>query len=434
MGWTMKITKLEAREILDSRGNPTVEVGLTLDNKFLGRATVPSGASTGEHEALELRDGDQSRYEGKGVLGAIANINGEIAQKIIDRDFDQSSLDQELIALDGTPNKSHLGANAILGVSLAFAHASAQSQNKELFGTILEDGGVADVRNRFSRSEMGFRTSASFSPLPMFNILNGGRHANFAVDWQEFMIVPVGATSFTEALAWGKAVWQALKEILAERGLSTELGDEGGFAPKLQRGIEALDLIIEAINRAGYQPGKQIALAIDVAASELKKGDDYEFRNEGKILTKDELINFYEELITKYPIISIEDGLAEDDWTGWQELTARLGTKINIVGDDLFVTNLARLQEGINKKVANAIIIKPNQIGTLSETLKVIKLAQEAGYKIIVSHRSGETLDTTIADLAVAVHADFIKSGAPSRPERLAKYDRLVTIEQKIKS
>ncbi len=395
------ITKLDAREILDSRGNPTIETELSLDNQAVGKAAVPSGASTGKYEATALS-----------ASSAIVNVKGEIAQKIIGSNYDQATLDQELIILDGTPNKKHLGANAILGVSLAFAHASAKNQNKELFEIL--PGPIK-------------------LPVPMFNILNGGKHANNSIDIQEFMVVPIGAPNFREALRWGDEVYQALKKILQTKNLDTEVGDEGGFAPRLSSNLEALDLIIEAIKGAGYVPGKQIALALDVAASELKSGDDYEFKKDNRTLTEIELINWYEELITKYPLISIEDGLGEDDWPGWQELTARLGNKLNIVGDDLFTTNPTRLREGINKKVANAIIIKPNQIGTLTETLEVIKIAQTAGYKIIVSHRSGETEDTTIADLAVGVSADFIKAGAPARPERLAKYNRLLEIEEKIK-
>ena len=421
----VKITKLEAREILDSRSNLTLEVELELNGQATGKAAVPAGASTGQHEALALP-----------ASQAIANINGEIAQKLIDHDFDQESLDAEMITLDGTFNKSHLGANAILGVSLAFAHAFALSQNKELFETISSSDGVRNATS--SEPEVVFRTPHRF-PLPMFNILNGGRHAQNSTDIQEFMIVPIGASSFREALTWGQNIYQALKKILEAKGLGLELGDEGGFAPTLSSNTEALDLIVEAIKEAGYQPGKQVALALDVAASELKTDNHYYFPKSlptgattSQTFSGTELINSYEELIKKYPIISIEDGLGEDDWTGWQELTARLGGKIDLVGDDLFVTDLARLHKGIDKKVANAIIIKPNQIGTLTETLAVIKLAQSAGYKIIVSHRSGETLDTTIADLAVAVSADFLKSGAPSRPERLAKYNRLLAIETKL--
>lgn len=414
----IKIKNIQAREILDSRGNPTIEVDLTAKNaigqEVTGRAAVPSGASTGTHEALELRDGDKNRYEGKGVLTAVANVEGEISQQLVDNDYDQTSLDQELLELDGTANKSHLGANALLGVSLAFAQASAQAQNKELFEIL--------------------SSPSPKPPLPMFNILNGGKHALGSTDIQEFMIVPITAPSFKEALRWGDETYQALKKILQEKNLGTNVGDEGGFAPTLTRNTDALDLIIEAIKQAGYTPGEQIALALDVAASELKNAEgNYDFKRDNKTLNSTDLINWYEELVDRYPIISIEDGLSEDDWTGWQELTIRLGNKINIVGDDLFVTNLTRLHEGIDKKVANAIIIKPNQIGTLTETLAVIKLAQSANYKIIVSHRSGETEDATIADLAVGVSAEFIKSGAPARSERLAKYNRLLEIEEKIK-
>lgn len=418
------IKNISAREILDSRGNPTIEVQLELEGNFIGLAAVPSGASTGAHEAKELRDGDPSRYGGKGVLKAIANVEGEIAKRLISHDYDQKSLDVELVLLDGTSDKSHLGANATLGVSLAFAKAVALSQNKELYESVI-------VRDPISRSpKIG---SLTILPIPMFNILNGGRHAD-SVDWQEFMVVPVGAPNFREALRFGEETYQALKKILSEKGLDTDIGDEGGFAPKLKTNTEALDLIVEAITKAGYKPGKQIAIALDVAASELKVDDNYEFKKEGRNLSGQELINFYEELISKYPIISIEDGLAEDDWDDWKELTKRLGTKINLVGDDLFVTNPARLHEGIDHKIANAIIIKPNQIGTLTETLEVIKIAQKAGYKIVVSHRSGETEDSFIADLAVAVSADFIKSGAPARGERLAKYNRLSAIEDRLKS
>jgi enolase len=434
------IKNISAREILDSRGNPTVEVTLTIENDkgetFLGQAAVPSGASTGSHEAVELRDGDKTRYNGKGVLLAVANVEGEIARRLVDRVYDQTSLDAEIIALDGTPNKSHLGANALLGVSLAFAHATARSEGKELFEII------GDVGSPTSRSpEVGLPTSSSF-PLPMFNILNGGQHALGSTDIQEFMVVPIGAPTFAEALRWGDEVYQALKEILKEKGLGTNVGDEGGFAPAVTKNTDALDLIVEAIEKAGYIPGQQVGIALDVAANELKKDENnYEFKkglpndNETKqILTRGQLIDSYEELITKYPIISIEDGLSEDDWLGWQEMTKRLGSKINIVGDDLFVTNPDRLHEGIDKEVANSIIIKPNQIGTLTETLTVIKIAQSAGYKIIVSHRSGETEDTTIADLAVGVGAEFIKSGAPARSERLAKYNRLLKIEKELKA
>jgi len=422
-----KIKNILGREILDSRGNPTVEVELTLEDGSLGRATVPSGASTGQYEAMELRDGDPNRYGGQGVLKAVANIENEIAKQLVGRDCDQTVLDQELIALDGTPNKSCLGANAILGVSLAFAHAWAKNQNKELYQSFL---GPIKL------------------PMPMFNILNGGKHADNSTDIQEFMIVLLGAPNFREALRWSDEIYQELKKILQAKNLDTDVGDEGGFAPTLSTNTEALDLIIEAVKQAGYVPGesnlpagRQVALALDIAASELKSGDKYEFKKglpsdstSGQSFTSSELIASYEKLVSQYPIISIEDGLGEDDWAGWQELTGRLGNKINLVGDDLFATNPIRLQTGIDKKVANAIIIKPNQIGTLTETLGVIKLAKTAGYKIIISHRSGETTDSTIADLAVGAGADFIKAGAPARPERLAKYNRLLEIEEQIKN
>jgi len=411
-----KITKLQAREISDSRNNSTLAVELELEGQFSGQASVPAGASTGEHEAVALP-----------AREAIGKVNDEIKQKLLNDDFNQTSLDAQLIALDDTLNKNHLGANATLGVSLAFTRALAKSQNKELFEIIANGEQSWERSPTSSEPEVGLRSPF---PLPMFNILNGGRHAN-SIDWQEFMVVPIGATSSTESLAWGKIIWQKLKDILETKGLETELGDEGGFAPKLATNQQALDLILEAIKSAGLKPGQQVALALDVAASELKNGLDYEFKKEGKILNSTELIDLYASLVEKYPLISIEDGLSENDWLGWQELTTRLGNKINLVGDDLFVTNPARLREGLDKKVANAIIIKPNQIGTLTETLAVVRLAQTAGYKIIVSHRSGETLDSFIADLAVGIGADFLKAGAPSRPERLAKYDRLIEIEIK---
>jgi len=433
----MKITNLKAREILDSRGNPTISVELTLEDGSLGIASVPSGASTGKYEAVELRDVDLDRYGGKGVSIAIAKIEGEIAHQLVGQDYDQTSLDHKLITLDGTPNKSHLGANAILGVSLAFAHATARAEGVELFEYFGKLTSAQAVRDPISGSlEIGSRTASHSFPVPMFNILNGGRHAD-SVDLQEFMVVPTGAPNFKEALRFGEEIYQALKKILTAKGLDTDIGDEGGFAPNLEKSTQALDLIVEAIEQAGYTD--KVSIALDVAASELRVGDlpdgktgHYELKKEKEEFTTEGLINYYRDLITKYPIISIEDGLAEDDWQGWQELTKQLGSQINLVGDDLFVTNPIRLKQGIEQKVANAIIIKPNQIGTITETLEVIKMAQTAGYKIIVSHRSGETEDTTIADLAVGVQADFIKAGAPARSERLAKYNRLLKIEDQL--
>lgn len=418
------LKKIDAREILDSRGNPTIEVELSLENGTIGRSAVPSGASTGKHEAVELRDKDESRYNGKGVLNAVAQIEGEIAKHLINKEYDQESLDLDLIKLDGTDNKSRLGANAILGVSLAFAQALAKNNNQELFEIINQ----SDVYRRSIKKPWPNMDL----PMPMFNILNGGRHASGSTDIQEFMIVPIGAPSFREALRWSGEIYQNLKKILQAKNLETTVGDEGGFAPILRQNTEALDLIMSAINQAGYLPGQQIALALDVAANEFKNQDCYHLKTESRILTREELINWYQDLINQYPIISLEDGLEEDDWEGWQKLTKEFGDKINIVGDDLFVTNANRLQMGIDQQVANAIIIKPNQIGTLTETLAVVKLAQSANYQIVVSHRSGETTDTTITDLAVGVKADFIKAGAPARSERLAKYNRLLEIEEKL--
>lgn len=407
------IKDIIGEEILDSRGNPTIKVKVSLEDGSWGEAAVPSGASTGKYEAWELRDNDTTRQNGKGVSKALANINGEIRENLIGQSPNQEELDTKIISLDGTKNKERLGANATLGVSLAFAKARAQSAGKELYESL----GVSLPKSL---------------PLPMFNILNGGRHAENSTDIQEFMIVPIGAKDFAEALDWGEKICASLGEILESRGLGTRLGDEGGYAPQLNQNAQALDLLIEAIEKSHFLAGEQIALALDIAASELKNGEIYELKREQRNFSSTELIAWYEELVKKYPIISIEDGLDEDDWSAWQIMTKQLGSKINLVGDDLFVTNPDRLALGIKEGVANAIIIKPNQIGTLTETLKVIKLAQGAGYKIIVSHRSGETEDTTIADLAVAVGAEFLKSGAPTRPERLAKYHRLAEIEKKL--
>ncbi|MCX6713470.1 MAG: phosphopyruvate hydratase [Candidatus Vogelbacteria bacterium] len=411
-----KITNISAREILDSRVTPTVEVELTLETGAKGVAAVPSGASTGVHEALELRDGDPTRHNGKGVLKAVANIEGEIKNALADQDWDQKSLDEKMIALDGTANKSRLGANAILGVSLAFAKAAAAADRKPLYQYFNEIGGTPKI----------------LLPVPLINILNGGRHAKNGTDFQEFMIVSVGAPSFKEALRYGLETFTALKKILEYKNLSTLLGDEGGFAPALPSNEEALELLVEAIKTAGFTPGTDIALAIDVAASELYQGGVYELKTENKKLSATEMIDLYESWINKYPLISIEDGLAEDDWDNWAILTAALGSKIQLVGDDLFATNSARLQMGIEKKTGNAILVKLNQIGTVTETIAVVTTARTAGYKSIISHRSGETADTTIADLAVGLGTGQIKTGSLSQPERLAKYNRLLAIEKEL--
>ena len=408
----MIIDDVRAREVLDSRGNPTVEVEVSLADGSYGRAIVPSGASTGQFEAVELRDGDQGRYLGKGVQKAVNNVNEVIAPEIIGKDATrQIEIDELLIKLDGTPNKGKLGANAILGVSLAVARAAADSVGLPLYQYI---GG----------------TNAQELPVPMMNILNGGAHADNNVDIQEFMIMPVGAQSFREGLRMGAEVFHSLKKVLAKRGLNTAVGDEGGFAPNLQSNEEAIQVIMEAIVNAGYKPGEDICLAMDVAATELFKDGRYELAGEGKSLTTDEMIAFYENLVTKYPIISIEDPLSEDEWDGWLKLTKALGSKVQLVGDDLFVTNTKRLAKGIEMGVANSILIKVNQIGTLTETLNAIEMAKKAGYTAIVSHRSGETEDTTIADLAVATNAGQIKTGAPSRTDRVAKYNQLLRIEE----
>ena len=406
------IDQIYAREILDSRGNPTVEVDVTLEDGSFGRAAVPSGASTGVHEAVELRDGDKKRYMGKGVLKAVDNVNNIIAPAIEGMDaLDQVAIDRAMIALDGTPNKGKLGANAILGVSMAVAKAAAASVGLPLY---LYLGGVA----------------AKELPVPMMNIMNGGQHADNNVDIQEFMIMPVGAESFAECLRMNAEIYHNLKATLKAKGLSTALGDEGGFAPNLSCNSEALDVIMEAIVKAGYKPGKDIVLAMDVAASEFYKDGKYEMEGEGKSFTSEEMIEYLADLVAKYPIISIEDGLAEDDWDGWKKLTRKLGKKIQLVGDDLFVTNEARLAQGIKKGVANAILIKVNQIGTLTETFNAIETAKRAGYTCVISHRSGETEDTTLADIAVAVNAGQIKTGAPARTDRVAKYNQLLRIEE----
>lgn len=408
------IIDVVAREILDSRGNPTVEVDVYLDDDAMGRAAVPSGASTGSFEAVELRDGDPKRFQGKGVKQAVANVNNVIAEEICGFEAtDQAGVDRALIALDGTDNKSRLGANAIVGVSMAVAKAAAASLGVPLYRYL---GGL------FARE----------LPVPLMNILNGGKHADNNLDMQEFMIAPVGMSSYAEALRAGVEVYHRLKEVLKKRRLNVAVGDEGGFAPHLEGHKQALDLLLEAIEKAGYRPGEDIALALDAAASEFYRDGRYVLAGENKSLTADELIAFYEELIAAYPIISLEDGLAEEDWEGWRELTRRLGARVQLVGDDLFVTNTARLEKGINTGIANAILIKVNQIGTVTETLETITLARRAGYRAIISHRSGETEDSFIADLAVATGAGQIKTGAPARSERVAKYNRLLRIEEEL--
>ena len=407
------ITDLHAREILDSRGNPTVEVEVFLEDGTFSRAGVPSGASTGLFEATELRDGDKNRYDGKGVLKAVNNVNGEIADAVIGWEAsDQRGLDQILINLDGTPNKSRLGANAILGVSLAAAHASADSAGLPLFQYL---GGV----------------NAHNLPVPMMNIINGGAHADNNVDIQESMIMPVGTSSFSEGLRMCAEIYHTLKSVLKAKGLSTAVGDEGGFAPDLPSNEAAMEIICEAIEKAGYTPGKDIALATDVAASELLGEDGlYHLAGDHAAKTAEEMIGFYENLVRKYPIISIEDGLGEEDWDGWKKLTEALGSRVQLVGDDLFVTNTQRLSRGIHQGVANSILIKLNQIGTLTETFDAVQMAQRSGYTAVISHRSGETADTTIADVAVALNAGQIKTGAPGRTERVAKYNQLLRIEE----
>lgn len=407
------ITDLHAREILDSRGNPTVEVDIALEDGTFARAAVPSGASTGMFEATELRDGDKNRYDGKGVLNAVSHVNGEIADALIGWDAsDQRGLDHILINLDGTENKSRLGANAILGVSLAAAHAAAQSANLPLYQYL---GGV----------------NAHNLPVPMMNILNGGAHADNNVDIQESMIMPVGAETFKEGLRMCAEVFHTLKSVLKAKGLSTAVGDEGGFAPNLPSNEAAMEIICEAIEKAGYTAGRDIVLATDVAASELL-GDDGLYHLSGEHIAKDAegMIEFYDRLLEHYPIVSIEDGLGEEDWDGWKKLTDALGHKVQLVGDDLFVTNTKRLSKGIHAGVANSILIKLNQIGTLTETFEAVQMAQRAGYTAVISHRSGETADTTIADLAVALNAGQIKTGAPCRSERVAKYNQLLRIEE----
>jgi len=415
----MEITRIAGREILDSRGNPTVEADVHLADGSIGRAAVPSGASTGEHEAVELRDGDKSRYLGKGTRQAVTNIIKEIAPSLAGMEAEQQiAIDRHMIALDGTENKGRLGANALLAVSMAVARAAAVSHDAPLYRYL---GGV----------------NACLLPVPMMNILNGGAHADNSVDPQEFMIVPYGAEKFSEALRWGAEVFHTLKSVLKKRGYSTAGGDEGGFAPSLKSNQEALEVVLEAITKAGYTPGDQIGIALDPAASEFydQEKKKYVFKKSDKSeRTSDEMVNFWADWVKQYPIVSIEDGMAEDDWAGWKTMTVELGNKIQLVGDDLFVTNTQRLAQGIEKGIANSILIKVNQIGTLTETLEAIKMAADAGYTSITSHRSGETEDTFIADLSVATSAGQIKTGSASRTDRIAKYNQLLRIEEELGS
>lgn len=410
----VEIVDVVARQILDSRCSPTVEVDVVLEDGTIGRAAVPSGASTGMFEAVELRDEDKSKYNGKGVLKAVDNVNTLIAQELIGMNvFDQVSIDNTMIELDGTENKGKLGANAMLGVSLACAKAAAECIGLGLYQYI---GGV----------------NSKVLPVPMMNIINGGKHADNNVDLQEFMIMPVGAKTFAEALRMSSEVYHSLKSILKSKGYDTGVGDEGGFAPNLSSNEEAIQVIVEAIEKSGYTPGKEIYIALDPASSEIYENGKYNLAGEGKVLTPAEMVEYYAKLVEKYPIISIEDGMAEEDWEGWKLITERLGDKVQLVGDDLFVTNTNRLSTGIEKGVANSILIKLNQIGTLTETLNAIEMAERAGYTAVISHRSGETEDTTIADLVVAVNAGQIKTGAPARSERVAKYNQLLRIEEEL--
>jgi enolase len=409
------ISKVHARQILDSRGNPTVEVDVVTANGCVGRAAVPSGASTGTHEATELRDNDKKKYAGKGVLKAVKNVNDTIAKTILGWDCtDQTGIDNQLIQLDGTPNKSKLGANAILAVSMAVAKAAAEESGLPLYRYI---GG----------------TNAKTLPIPMMNILNGGAHADNKIDFQEFMIMPIGATTFSEGLRWGVEIFHTLKTVLKKKGFSTNVGDEGGFAPNIQSNEEAIEIVLTAIQQAGYNTKTQIAIAMDAACSELwnAKAKRYIFhKSDGKSLTSEQMVKYWDSWVKQYPIVSIEDGMAEDDWAGWKMHTDSVGSKIQIVGDDLFVTNVKRLQQGIDKKTANALLVKINQIGTLTETMNAVSLAQHNGYNTIMSHRSGETEDNTIADLAVALNCGQIKTGSASRSDRMAKYNQLLRIEE----
>jgi len=411
------IESIHARQILDSRGNPTIEVDVVTESGMLGRAAVPSGASTGSREAIELRDGDKKRYMGKGVLKAVANVNEKIADEVVGISvFEQSLIDKIMIELDGTPNKGKLGANAILGVSLAVARAAAVECGQPLYRYL---GGV----------------NANTLPVPMMNILNGGSHADNSIDFQEFMVMPIGASTFSEALHMGASVFHTLKKVLHDKGMSTNVGDEGGFAPNLKSNEEAIEVVLKAIEQAGYKPGKDIAIALDPAASEFydAKTKTYHFKkSSGKKLKPQEMAEYWTKWANKYPIISIEDGMAEDDWAGWKTLTEKIGKKIQLVGDDLFVTNVKILQEGIDKSIANAILIKVNQIGSLTETIDAVNLARRNSYKSIMSHRSGETEDSTIADLAVALNTGQIKTGSASRSDRMAKYNQLLRIEEEL--
>ena len=409
-----QIRGVRAREILDSRGNPTIEVDVTLDNGSLGRAAVPSGASTGAHEAVEIQDGDKARFGGKGVLKALANVEEKIAPAVVGMSaLDQRAIDEALIALDGTPNKGTLGANAILGVSLAVAHAASAFRGMPLYRHLCPD-------------------SPTLLPVPQFNILNGGKHAQDSTDFQEFMVIPLGVSSFREAFRAGAEIYQALKDVLIGRGYSTNVGDEGGFAPSLPSNEDAAEAVLAAIEAAGYRPGQDCFIGLDVAASELFQDGRYALPRERTTLDSAQMVDYYASWVASYPIISIEDGMAEDDWEGWRLLMDRLGDRVQVVGDDLYTTNVKRIQRGIDEKCTNSVLIKLNQIGTLSETLDAMEMARKAGWSNVISHRSGETEDTTIADLAVATSAGQIKTGAPARSERVAKYNRLLRIEEEL--
>ena len=427
----MKIQRVQGREIIDSRGNPTVEVDVTLDGGAFGRAAVPSGASTGQREALELRDGDKKRYLGKGVKTAVSHVNGEIAKALAGRDSDQRATDAFLIDLDGTPNKGRLGANALLGVSMAMARANANGARVPLYAHLATLYGAPSA----ARTVPGAAAPGTVLPVPMMNILNGGAHADSSVDFQEFMVMPVGASSFAEAVRTGAEIFHTLRGILKKKGHSTGVGDEGGFAPSLSSNREALDVVLEAVVQAGYKPGDTVYLALDVASSELwnESTQKYEFKKSGdKTRSADEMVALYEDWVRQYPIASIEDGLAEGDWDGWKTLTKSLGSRVQLVGDDVFVTNPEILGRGIAEGIANALLVKLNQIGTVSETLDAVSMAREAGYVSVISHRSGETEDTTIADLAVATNAGQIKTGSASRTDRVAKYNQLLRIEEEL--
>ena len=418
----MKIQTVKGREILDSRGNPTVEVDVTLEGGAFGRAAVPSGASTGQREALELRDGDKKRYLGKGVTKAVANVNGELAKTLVGKNGEQRAIDKLMIDLDGTPNKGRLGANALLGVSMALAKANAAAEGVPLYK---------------HAAKLYGSSAGSVLPVPMMNILNGGAHADSSVDFQEFMVMPVGAATFAEAVRCGAEIFHTLRGILKKKGHSTGVGDEGGFAPSLSSNQEALDVVLEAVVQAGYKPGDTVHLALDVASSELWNDDNknYEFKkSKDKTRSADDMVKLYQDWVRQYPIISIEDGLAEGDWDGWKSLTSALGSRVQLVGDDVFVTNPEILRRGIGEKIGNALLVKLNQIGTVSETLDAVAMARDANYASVISHRSGETEDTTIADLAVATNAGQIKTGSASRTDRVAKYNQLIRIEDQLGS